>query len=399
MRRVLLIAGALIGLVNAARADDAFCFSQLSLFLQYVSPKTSQAVGTAVVTYKLGERPCYFFYGQTASGSGERPDANTVFELASVTKVFTTAILAIHQEHGFDPTGPVKPHLPPGYVLQPEEEGVTFQQLATFTGGFSWDDPPDFTNNTNFSQSDFVDDVNSLDPTDPKGPGPIQGEPHLPTFNFYSNGSTGFLGQILMHMDSRNGPHYPFDAAGFSNWISDNLTGPLKMPHTAVHPGGKWATGYKKNGKPADPFLWEPWGAAGALRSNTADMLTFLQANICAHRLFDPACIGFSEEILLALGVAHRPNDYTPPGTLPDPTIYIGGCGSLAEQAWAWRYLAPPVPNLDNVTPIISKDGGHPGFSTWIGFDPVKGYGLVILLNSGGINLISAGQAMIQHTQ
>ena len=174
------------------------------------------------------------------------------------------------------------------------------------------------------------------------------------------------------------------------------------MNHTAVHPGGVWATGYKLKGKkflPQDPFPWEPWGAAGALRSNTADMLKFLQANICAHHLFDPACTGFSEDILLALGIAHRPNDYTPSGTLPDPTIYIGGCGSQVEQAWAWQYLAPPVLNPNNVTPIISKDGGHAGFSAWIGFNPDKSYGLVILLNTGGIGIINAGQNMIQHTQ
>ncbi len=152
----------------------------------------------------------------------------------------------MREGQGLNVYGPVKPNLPPGYVLLPEEQDVTFQQLATFTGGFWWYDPPDFTKGQPFSQDDFVNDVNSLDPTDPSGKafGPIPGEADLPTFNFYSNGSIGFLGQILMHMDSSNGQRYHFHGPGFSNWISDNLTGPLNMPNTAVNPGGVWATGY-----------------------------------------------------------------------------------------------------------------------------------------------------------
>jgi CubicO group peptidase (beta-lactamase class C family) len=174
------------------------------------------------------------------------------------------------------------------------------------------------------------------------------------------------------------------------------------MPSTAVEPGGFWATGYKqrKDGsyKLEDPFPWEPWGAAGALRSNALDMLNFLTANICAHHPSDPACAGLPQDILTALATAHRPNTYTPSGSLADPNIYIGGEGSGVEQGWAWRYLEPPDPNPDNVTPIISKDGGHPGFSTYIGFNPHKAYGLVILMNTGGVAAKAAGKEIIQHT-
>ena len=91
-------------------------------------------------------------------------------------------------------------------------------------------------------------------------------------------------------------------------------------------------------------------------------------------------------------------NTYDPPGTLADETIYVGGCGSQTHQAWAWAILEPPVVNPSNVKPIIYKNGGHPGFSTFIGFNPDKTYGVVILLNTGNIGLINAGLNMIQHT-
>jgi len=395
--RGLWIAASVFALANAAHADDAFCDKQGVTFAKYVAPTTNKSVGMAAVTFKLGEKPCYFFSGEIAKGSGNAPDQHTVFELASVTKVFTTAILAENALLGLKDS--VNLYLPPGYSLTANEQGVTFQQLATFTGGFWWDDPPDFANGEQFSQDDFVADVNSLYPTDaPPLYGPIPGETNLPTINFYSNGSIGFLGQVLMNLDSTKHRPYAFDAAGFSDWISDYVTGPLDMTNTKVHPGGSLATGYKiKNGKPKEvpPFPWEPWGAAGALRSDTADMLKFLKANICAYHASDPDCAGISADIETALLIAQLPNDYYPQGALPDPTIYLNDlCPSSTVQAWAWRIFTPP----NGGNPIISKDGGHPGFSTWIGFSPDKKYGLVILLNTHGLNMINAGQNMIQHT-
>ena len=141
-----------------------------------------------------------------------------------------------------------------------------------------------------------------------------------------------------------------------------------------------------------------PWcrGAAGVLRSN-ATHAEVLEANICATHRGNAACSGVPLDILDALPVAHGPNTYIPVGMLSDPMIYIGKEGG-AEQGWAWRYLPPPDPNPNNVTPIISKDGGHPGFSTYIGFNPNKKYGLVILMNTGHVLAKKAGLEIIQRT-
>ena len=162
---------------------------------------------------------------------------------------------------------------------------------------------------------------------------------------------------------------------------------------------GRWVTTKRQTGKYKElaPFPWVPWGPAGALRSNANDMLKFLAANICAYHHGNPACTGLPLDILDALPTAHEPNTYIPVGMLSDPMIYIGKEGG-AEQGWAWRYLPPPDPNPNNVTPIISKDGGHPGFSTYIGFNPDKKYGLVILMNTGHVLAKKAGLEIIKHT-
>jgi len=401
LRSVLLIAGMIIGLAGAGHAED-FCTSQKELANTYLTPIKS--VGMMVVALKLGEPPCFIPRGTLDDNSSKAPDANTIFELASVTKVFTTAILAIHQGQGLNVNVPVKPFLPPGYGLNTGEEIVTFQQLATFTGGFSWSQPPGYKSGKSYSQKDFETQVNLLTPTNS-----IPGET-LPTYNHYSNGSVGFLGQILMHMDSNKGPcliltgcaSYPVDSTGFSNWIAAYLTGPLGMTNTSVEPGGERTTGYhfvKSSGtfEPKPPFPWEPWGAAGALRSNANDMLKFLQANICAHHQSDASCTGYPKYLLNALATAQFPNMYTPWGTLTDPWIYLGGKTSGAVQAWAWDYVPPPVSSSTG-TAIIKKNGGHPGFSSFIGLDPDKKYGLVILMNTHQKALAEAGTDIIQHT-
>ncbi|HTS02901.1 MAG TPA: serine hydrolase domain-containing protein [Thermoanaerobaculia bacterium] len=395
-----------IGMGSGAEAQTSFCTSQLELLNEYVGPLVKpvssekgmdgQAVGVVGVTLKLGEAPCFFRGGEKALGAGP-PDANTIFELASITKVFTTAILALRSQQFFPVDSSVETYLPPDYDLQTNEQEVTFQQLATFTGGFTWDQPPDFNWKDGYTQARFVKQVNKLDPQKK-----FNGVTYLPTQDFYSNGSIGLLGQILMYSDAgKKGEEY-HHADGFSKWISRNLTGPLDMPNTAVEPAwSDWAQGYKEEGdgsyEKLDGFPWVPWGPAGALRSNANDMLKFLEANICAYHRGNTACNGVPLDILDALPVAHEANTYIPVGYLSDPKIYIGKSETL-EQGWAWRVAPPPDPNPNGVTTIISKDGGHPGFSTYIGFNPHKKYGIVILMNTGHVLAKKAGLEVIKHT-
>ena len=418
MRRALLITSAVIGwcglapFTTAVAAPTSFCTAQKALVDQYVGPMVRppsagtaatgdpKTVGAMVVTLKLGEAPCAFAFGETAIGSGVAPDEQTIFELASVTKTFTTSILALRAAAGVVNVHlPVTLLLPPEYELAPRMQRVSLQQLATFSGGFPWSDPPGFQRA--WPQYRFVAEVNALEPLHP-----IPGEADLPTVNYYSNGSIGLLGQILMYVDTMIGAgSYPPIPRGFSAWIEDHLTGPLNMPSTRVTPPGPWSTGYAiANGHYREtlPFLWVPWGPAGALRSNAADMRNFLRANICAHHATDPACAGLPPDLLAALPLAHAPNDYVPHGSLADPTLYTvdtqTGKPSEAVQGWAWVYVPPPEPNPTNASPIIWKDGGHPGYSTWIGFNPGKAYGIVLLYNTGGVSPKEAGLEIIRQT-
>ncbi len=79
MRRILLVAGVIIGLVSTAHAQgETFCSSQTDLVKKYIGPlvkpvssqtaTSTQAVGAVVVTLKLGELPCFFWFRRDRIG-------------------------------------------------------------------------------------------------------------------------------------------------------------------------------------------------------------------------------------------------------------------------------------------------------------------------------------------
>jgi Beta-lactamase len=205
IRSVLLITGAIIGFARTGHADESFCDSQLKLLHTYLG--IIPVVGYVMVTLKLGEQPCFFGAGLIKLESDVAPDANTIFEMASVTRVFTTEILPLRVLglRGVNPDAPVKP--PPDYNLSSNEENVALQKLATFTGGFDWNDPPGFdhkgTSAPIWSRKQFVYAVHDLKPT--KGDSP--GATYLPTYNKYSNGSIVSSARSCFTWTTRN--HIP----------------------------------------------------------------------------------------------------------------------------------------------------------------------------------------------
>lgn len=99
--------------------------------------------------------------------------------------------------------------------------------------------------------------------------------------------------------------------------------------------------------------LWDipTLAGAGALRSDMRDMLVFLKANVGEPR----------SALERALRTAHEPR--APAG----PNMQIG-------LNWLTRAVGEDR--------IVWHNGGTAGFRTWIGFDPARRVGVVVLTNS-----------------
>ncbi|MGH8274299.1 MAG: serine hydrolase [Gammaproteobacteria bacterium] len=332
----------------------------------------------AMVGLYLNGKTCYFGYGRTRIRDGHVPTRRTLFEIGSVTKTFTATMLALREVRNpaFSAQSPVNISGIPcarGLCLHLSSgmKGLTYQDLATFTGGLP-DDPTNLhgVGMRHYTQADFIAYLNGLS-------APQTG---LPTVDRYSNSSYGFLGQLLM---ARAG-YRDFDnpdafRASFDKWIGHAITMPLGMNCTAADiaslprecaaqsemaKGYRFAHGRRIVVREPWPWVpWVPWGPAGALRSNVQDLVRYVAAYVGALEVGGAAV---PRELTRAMAVAR-----TPAGAHWNKRSKI-------LQAYAWVQL----PAGDPSRAVVFKNGATAGFSSCIAMMPGFGTGAVILSNT-----------------
>src|SRR5690606_29602210 len=77
-----------------------------------------------------------FFYGETAKENATLPTEETIYEIGSMTQVFTATLLADMTERGaIRLEDPIVKLLPDSIARNPGLQGITFQSLANHTSG------------------------------------------------------------------------------------------------------------------------------------------------------------------------------------------------------------------------------------------------------------------------
>ena len=269
-------------------------------------------------------------------------DANTVFEIGSVTKVFTSLLLADMVERGeVALTDPVSKYLPAG-VKMPQRNGrqSTLEDLATHTSGL-----PRLPSN--------------LQPKDPANPYADYSVEQLYQFLSgyqltrdigsqyeYSNLGGGLLGHVLAR---RAGMDY-------EKLVRSRILDPLGMRSTGItlsdEMKARFAVGHDATMKPVSYWDLPTLAGAGALRSTASDLLTFIAANL-----------GYVKSPL-APAMAAMLNVRRPTGA---PGLEIG---------LGWHILTRDGHE------IVWHNGGTGGFRSFIGFERKTGTGVVVLSNA-----------------
>jgi D-alanyl-D-alanine-carboxypeptidase/D-alanyl-D-alanine-endopeptidase len=308
-------------------------------------------VGIVVATLEKGKPAKIVTAGTT--GSNVSLDGNTVFEIGSVTKVFTTALLAEMVQRGeVRLDDPISKYLP-ATVRVPARGGkqITLFDLATQSSGL-----PRLPSN--------------LKPADMSNPYADYSVQQLYTFlssyelprdigaQFeYSNLGVGLLGHVLA---LRAGKSY-------EALVTERILAPLKMNDTRIvftsSMRAHLATGHDGSGKAVANWDLPTLAGAGALRSTANDMVKFLAANLDST----------SGPVGRALATAHVPVHDA------DRQMRIG---------LGWFTLNPFG------TPLVWHNGQTGGYHSFIGLDQTKARGVVILTNFGasiddiGFNLL-----------
>lgn len=269
---------------------------------------------------------------------------DTVFEIGSVTKVFTSALLSDMVRRGeVKLVDPVSKYLPAGTRV-PSRNGkeITLLDLATQTSGL-----PSLPDN--------------LAPKDPKNPYADYTVEQLYTFLSryeltrdigekyeYSNLGMGLLGHALAR---RAG-------VGYEEILRRRILEPLGMKDTAITLSAgmraRLAAGHDAEGAVVPNWDLPTLAGAGALRSTVNDMLKFLAANVDAGAGDRP--------LLSALRETHTVRRGT--GT-PDLDIGLG-----------WHIFHRFG------TDLTWHNGGTGGYHSWVGFVEKKRVGVVVLSNS-----------------
>lgn len=281
-------------------------------------------------------------YGKLSAADPRTPDGDSVYEIGSVTKVFTSLLLADMVNKGeVKLDDPVAKFLP-ATVKIPERNGkkITLVDLATQSSGL-----PRMP--TNFH------------PKDPQNPyadyTPEQMYEFLSSYQLtrdpgekyeYSNLGVGLLGFALSLRASKD----------YETLVRERILKPLKMENTAVAftPAMKahLAGGHDASLKPAANWDIATLTGAGAIRSTTNDMLKFLGA-----------WLGYTQSPLAA-AMKTQLATRRPTG-MSDMEIALG-----------WHIQK----KYDRE--IVWHNGGTGGYHSFVGFDPKSRTGVVVLSNS-----------------
>jgi CubicO group peptidase (beta-lactamase class C family) len=306
-----------------------------------------QAVGIVVGVIEPDGRRVVA-WGNLANGDPRTLDGDTIFEIGSVSKVFTSLVLADmvnRKEVALD--DPAAKYLPEN-VKVPERSGksITLLDLSTHSSGLpplpGNFKPKDLRNPyADYSVDDLYQFLSSY--MLPRDPGS--------EFE-YSNLGGGLLGHLLAY---RAGTDY-------ESLIGTRITRPLSMPDTGITPSSsmkqRLANGHTAMLAPTASWDLPTLAGAGALRSSANDMLTFLEA-----------FLGYKESPLApamkAMLEVRRP----------------AGQGKIGL---GWLFL-----NSADGQEIAWHNGGTGGFRSFVGYDPKERIGVVVLSNAstpGGVD-------------
>jgi CubicO group peptidase (beta-lactamase class C family) len=281
-------------------------------------------------------------HGSVSNRITRRVDGDTLFEIASVTKVFTTLLLADmvqRGEVGLD--DPIAKFLPAGMKL-PERGGraITLRDLATHTSGL-----PRMP--TNFA------------PSDPGNPYADYSVERLYRFLSgyeltrdigaqyeYSNLGMGLLGHVLAR---RAGMDY-------ERLVVSRVAAPLRLNATRMSLSpelkARLAVGHDERLEPVANWDDLTLAGAGSLFSSANDLLAFLAAT-------------FQQESPLTAAMAATLAVRRPTG-FPDLEIGLGW--HVSKRAGR---------------EVIWHNGGTAGYASYLAYVPHAQLGLAVLANSG----------------
>jgi CubicO group peptidase (beta-lactamase class C family) len=283
-----------------------------------------------------------FVRGPAQVGNDDTVDGDTIFEIGSVSKVFTALALADEARRGeLSLSDPAVKYLPSGTTLpQHGPRPISLLDLGTHMSGLP-NMPPnvavtDFNNpNADMSQDQLLKSVAAYELTRDVGSG-------------YQYSSAGYQ---LLGLAVADAAHTDFETV-----LRSRIFAPLKMTDTRIASSldekDRMSAGYDAHLRPVPHERPPPLPGSGGMRSTANDLLNFLAANIgLTGSPLAPAMADM-------LKVTRQ-------------TQYLE-----LKAALGWH-----VATLHGVE-MVWENGQTAGYRAFIGFVPKSRIGVVVLANS-----------------
>jgi D-alanyl-D-alanine-carboxypeptidase/D-alanyl-D-alanine-endopeptidase len=271
--------------------------------------------------------------------------ARSIFEIGSITKVFTGTLLADMAREGLvGINDPVSRHLPPGVELPSRGREITLADLASHRSGL----PslprglllPALTTQRHNPYADW--DAERLEAAIPRTRPRKQPERRVR----YSNYGVGLLGYLLARRAGRS----------YDELVQQRICRPLAMRDTGTAvDGGRLASGHNRRGRDTPHWDLAALAGAGGLRSTATDLLAFLRLHA------DPS----DRPLAVAARETQRPRSRF----------------GAAHVGLGWMLLPPGAGKLP--FELLVHEGGTGGFRAFAALSPPNRVGVVVLANQG----------------
>jgi serine-type D-Ala-D-Ala carboxypeptidase/endopeptidase len=284
--------------------------------------------------------------GKLDNGSEREVNGDTVFEIGSITKVFTALLLQDMVERGqMRLDDPVSKYLPPS-VKMPSRNGkeISLRQLATHMSGLPRDANNAAPERLDNEWSDYTVErlyafLSGYTLTRDTG---AEWE--------YSNLGFGLLGHVLALKAGTN----------YESLVEERICRPLGMDSTRITLTSELKTrlakGHAAFYEPAPSMDFQTLLGNGALRSTANDMLKFLSANLGLTRSSLTTPMEKTHEI------------------------------QFENQALGWGSTGS----------VLWKNGGTYGYHSFVGFDKKQRRGVIVLSNTRDDELDEMGFLLLK---
>ena len=328
-----------------------------ALVQPYVEGGVINSVAIGVID---GEIESVFGVGQISSENTNAPDGDTLFEIGSISKVFTGILLADAIQRGLVTADQAAAELLPDGVKMPvwpkkPDLKITLTQLATHTSGLpGLPDNLQITDLVNpyakYETKDLHEFLNAYE---------LERKPG--TREEYSNLAFGLLGELISGKQKRT----------YDELLLERILKPLEMNDTSITLSSdqkkRLATPHNDALIPTSTWEVPALKGCGAIRSTTNDMMKFARAALAPEKLGKENPIGKAFELAWA---EQRPSKFLKWGPM--------GFGWVINKSGThWH------------------NGGTGGFHTIMFVDQKNERALIVLCNTASFEVDTLGSEIM----